>query len=201
MTRDEPDIKSFVSTASSLQVLQVLLKILSHPVVDCSSSDAARELVDVLMKVRRAAEGGLETAIAAARASGITWRELSSILDTPVATLHRHYRDSSLDSIRPGHGSPTDGCHEEPLRFDRRVPAVPAVSWGRAPKDIVLTTREAAIARLVAEGKTNRVISSELFISIGTTNQHLANIYRKLALKSRAELAYWVARNLHLEST
>jgi DNA-binding CsgD family transcriptional regulator len=50
-----------------------------------------------------------------------------------------------------------------------------------------LSRREGEVLRLVAAGKTNRAIGTELFISEKTVARHLNNIFNKLQLSSRAE--------------
>lgn len=49
-----------------------------------------------------------------------------------------------------------------------------------------LTVREVQVLRLVAAGKTNRAIATELFISEKTVARHLSNIFTKLGLSTRA---------------
>lgn len=49
-----------------------------------------------------------------------------------------------------------------------------------------LTGREVQVLRLVATGKTNRMIATELFLSEKTVARHVANIFTKLDLNSRA---------------
>jgi ATP/maltotriose-dependent transcriptional regulator MalT len=49
-----------------------------------------------------------------------------------------------------------------------------------------LTAREIQVLRLVAAGKTNGAIGSQLFISERTVERHLSNIFAKLDLSSRA---------------
>jgi DNA-binding NarL/FixJ family response regulator len=49
-----------------------------------------------------------------------------------------------------------------------------------------LSARELQVLRLVAVGKTNRQIASQLFISERTVERHLSNIFNKLDLPSRA---------------
>jgi DNA-binding CsgD family transcriptional regulator/ABC-type transport system involved in cytochrome c biogenesis ATPase subunit len=51
-----------------------------------------------------------------------------------------------------------------------------------------LTDSETAIARLVADGRTNRQIAEQLFISPHTVNSHLRHIFAKLDIRSRVEL-------------
>ena len=56
-----------------------------------------------------------------------------------------------------------------------------------------LTPQELQIALLVARGATNREAAATVFLSPKTVEHHLSQIYRKLGLRSRSELA----RNLH----
>ena len=57
-----------------------------------------------------------------------------------------------------------------------------------------LTPQELRIALLVADGETNRQIATGLFLSPKTVAYHLAKVYDKLGLNSRAQLAACVAR-------
>jgi DNA-binding NarL/FixJ family response regulator len=52
-----------------------------------------------------------------------------------------------------------------------------------------LTERELQLARLVADRKTNPEIAAELFLSRKTVETHLRNIFRKVGVSSRVELA------------
>jgi DNA-binding NarL/FixJ family response regulator len=50
----------------------------------------------------------------------------------------------------------------------------------------VLTPRELEVLRLVASGKTNKVIAKELFLSEKTVDRHVSNIFTKVNVASRA---------------
>jgi pimeloyl-ACP methyl ester carboxylesterase/DNA-binding CsgD family transcriptional regulator len=70
--------------------------------------------------------------------------------------------------------------------------AVPAAAGPR------LTTREAEVASLVAEGLTNQAIATRLGIAPRTAEAHVENIRRKLEVRSRAQIATWATeQRLH----
>lgn len=52
-----------------------------------------------------------------------------------------------------------------------------------------LTPRERDVARLVASGRRNRCIGEALGIAEGTVKMHLHNVYAKLGIQSRTQLA------------
>src|SRR6266545_3973893 len=60
---------------------------------------------------------------------------------------------------------------------------------GRTPAGADLTPSESRIAELVAEGKTNKEVAAELFVSLHTVEQALTRVYRKLGIRSRTQLA------------
>jgi DNA-binding CsgD family transcriptional regulator len=57
-----------------------------------------------------------------------------------------------------------------------------------------LSARELELARLVVDRKTNPEIAAVLFLSQKTVESHLRNIFRKLGVNSRVELARAVER-------
>ena len=57
----------------------------------------------------------------------------------------------------------------------------------------LLGKREAAVARLVAEGFSNKEIAVRMFISDRTVESHVRTIMNKLGVNSRAQIASWVA--------
>jgi DNA-binding CsgD family transcriptional regulator len=62
-------------------------------------------------------------------------------------------------------------------------------------KDILtqrgLSHREAEVAELVSKGLSNKEVASQLFVTEKTVKFHLTNIYKKMAVKSRAQLIVW----------
>jgi DNA-binding CsgD family transcriptional regulator len=67
-----------------------------------------------------------------------------------------------------------------------------ALGLRAGPRD-VLTASEERVARLAASGLTNRQVASTLQISPRTVEAHLAHAYRKLDIRSRAELGARIA--------
>ncbi len=55
-----------------------------------------------------------------------------------------------------------------------------------------LSDRELEVATLAARGLSNRAIADELFIAQATVARHIANIFGKLGLSSRAQLGAWM---------
>ncbi|BBN98440.1 response regulator [Sporolactobacillus terrae] len=55
--------------------------------------------------------------------------------------------------------------------------------------DYHFSSRELAMIRLVADGKSNREIAQELYLSEGTVRNYISSILDKLALRDRTQLA------------
>jgi DNA-binding NarL/FixJ family response regulator len=79
-------------------------------------------------------------------------------------------------------------------RARRELRAAGAVTRGAAAQDAAdLTAHELRVAQLVAQGLTNREAAAALFVSAKTVEHHLRNVFRKLGVKRRAELARLMA--------
>jgi DNA-binding NarL/FixJ family response regulator len=63
-----------------------------------------------------------------------------------------------------------------------------------------LTTQEQRVASVVAGGARNYEAAAQLFISPKTVEFHLTNIYRKLGLRSRTELANHMSKDGHVRA-
>jgi DNA-binding NarL/FixJ family response regulator len=64
----------------------------------------------------------------------------------------------------------------------------------RTAPGLPLTSREHEVARLVAEGLTDRQIASRLCISERTVHAHLRAAYAKTGTGTRTRLTLWLAR-------
>ena len=63
------------------------------------------------------------------------------------------------------------------------------------PRIKSLTAREMEIVQLIGEGKNNREIAGELFITEGTVKNHISSILVKLDLRDRTQLAIFAVKN------
>lgn len=69
----------------------------------------------------------------------------------------------------------------------RKLPGEPA-----RPDFKPLSPRELEVARLLADGHTDREIADTLFIATGTVGVHVHHILQKLELQSRVQVAGWL---------
>jgi DNA-binding NarL/FixJ family response regulator len=86
-------------------------------------------------------------------------------------------------------------------RFARKNggPALPSpVRQGNRDQGGSLSTREREIVSLVSQGFKNKEMAERMFISEQTVKNHLHNIFDKLGVSDRLELAlYAIHNNLH----
>ncbi len=84
-------------------------------------------------------------------------------------------REELLDAIRRVHAGETD------------VPSVVSAKLALRVTEDPLTQRERAVLALLADGRTNREIGSEIHVEESTVKSHLKSIFGKLHVVSRTE--------------
>ncbi len=158
--------------------------------VDLASGDASLAVERALASVAAAEEAGVPVESARSRTvfgkalieSGETERGLDE-LQRAAAELDargaRRYRDEAEREL---------GKHGR--RVHRRTAAGKTDGTGIES----LTERELQVTRLVVDRRTNPEIAAELFLSQKTVETHLRNIFRKVGVSSRVELARAVER-------
>ena len=75
-----------------------------------------------------------------------------------------------------------------PLWVARAAAELARIS-GRSPGSLALTATELRVADLVASGRSNKEVASELFVTVRAVESTLTKAYAKLGLRSRTELA------------
>ncbi|HEX8086800.1 MAG TPA: AAA family ATPase [Solirubrobacteraceae bacterium] len=88
----------------------------------------------------------------------------------------------------------------ERARSELRTGGGAAAGAPSAPLSEVLTPHELQVAMIVARGATNKEVAAQLFVSPKTVEHRLGNIYKKLEVRSRTELARIVTGQLEAEA-
>ena len=129
--------------------------------------------------------------LSAARAQLLCGRALAAAGERAEAIVALVAAEAALD--RFGAARWRDEAVRELRGLGHRVRrlAPEAIVGGLGP----LTPREREIADLVADGRTNREVASQLVLSAKTIEAHLRNIYAKLGVRSRVELARELERD------
>jgi DNA-binding CsgD family transcriptional regulator len=176
----------------------------------------ARDEADGLLAVEleRARRSGSATAIGAAlRAQGVlhhdqpgteTLEEAAAILERSPDKLERARALADLGAAL--RRTNQRAAAREPLRraldLAHRCGAIPLadrareelIATGARPRHTVLsgidalTVSERRVARMAAEGLSNREIAQALFVSMNTVTRHLTHAYQKLDISRRSEL-------------
>jgi DNA-binding CsgD family transcriptional regulator len=142
-------------------------------------------------------------AAVAAFGFGHVYEEARSRWRLAEALLATGDRDGAADAARAAHAvavrlgaAPLRGAVEALVRRGRLGVALPGAARV-SEANVVLTPREAEVLGLLAQGRTNRQVGKELFISEKTASVHVSNIIAKLGAHSRTEaVAIAAARGL-----
>jgi DNA-binding CsgD family transcriptional regulator len=132
----------------------------------------------------RAAESA-RAAVAAHEVSPLRLELARSLLALGRIERRRKARKQSRDALVRARELATKIGHRPLLaQIEQELPRIAAARSGSE-----LTATERRVAGLIAAGATNRDAAAELFVSVRTVETHVASIYRKLGVRTRAELA------------
>jgi DNA-binding CsgD family transcriptional regulator len=133
----------------------------------------------------------LDQAVAVLEPSLARLEHARALLDLGAALRRANRRAAARDPLRRALDA-ADACGARPLagRARRELRA----AGGRPRRNRIsgaegLTASERRIASMAAEGLSNPEIAQALFITKKTVETHLGNVYRKLGIRSRAQLA------------
>ena len=155
----------------------------------------AGELGTPLLRARAAyAQGAVRLAANDTRGA---LAELRRAVDAFTALEARHDAARARMLIADCCDALGDSDSAETERRTAEAALAACAAAGDGPSFDGLSAREIEVLRLVAQGKTNRVIAGELFISEKTVATHVSHIFTKLGVSSRsAATAYAFDRKL-----
>jgi DNA-binding CsgD family transcriptional regulator len=132
-----------------------------------------------------AAADHAQAAVAAHGQSPLRPELARSLLVLGQVERRRKARGRSRDALRRAYELATQMDHRPLLaQIEREMPRITAVRSGAD-----LTPTERRVADLIAAGATNKDAAAALFVSVRTIETHVASVYRKLGVRTRAELA------------
>ena len=82
------------------------------------------------------------------------------------------------------------------LGFDDALAAAFGAATPRPDAPAGLSAREREVAKLVAEGLSNKAIASHLHLSVRTVESHVRHALQKVGLENRTQLATWARERL-----
>jgi DNA-binding CsgD family transcriptional regulator len=140
----------------------------------------------------QATRGELEAAIVEAQASAETFHQLGhpfeharSLLVLGEIQRRAKQRRAARETLTAATAAfDRLGAH----LWSKRAEAERARVGGRSTIE-GLTETEARVAALVAEGKSNKEVAAELFVTVRAVEANLSKVYAKLGVRSRTELA------------
>ncbi|GGY13921.1 response regulator [Paludibacterium paludis] len=185
----EHDIQVLAQAKNGMELLQLARTLQPDVVI----TDLAMPIMNGLEVIRRLSAEALPCKLLCL-----------SVTDRPQSVL------DALDAGAAGYVL-KDNSYEELARGIRRVMANQIYLSGeligsvvqarRAPQSVEerirlpkLTARERQVAQLFAEGHSTQAIASRLFLSTKTIGTHRENIFRKLDIKTIAELTRYAMR-------
>jgi DNA-binding NarL/FixJ family response regulator len=126
------------------------------------------------------AEGRAEEALPALRDANRRWHELGAAYDAAGTSLRlaEAYRALGDEASAAAEATRAEATYRR-LGVQRQMRELPDG----------LTRRESEVLELVADGRSNRQIGEQLYISDRTVARHLTNIFSKIGVTSRTQAA------------
>jgi ATP/maltotriose-dependent transcriptional regulator MalT len=170
---------------------------------DVARLGEARAVAARLKEIARDAQGELYPAMSAAADAWVS----GDAGDLAAAASRFEAMGAKLFaaelSVAASEAHRRDGDQRRAAEWARRAnELVEAIGGARTPAlvqvdaPIPLTQREREVAILAAQGLASKVIAERLYVASRTVDNHLARIYAKLGVSSRAELAEMFASDL-----
>ncbi len=190
-------------------LVEIALASGDHSTADADATELAEIVLDYDTPALRAAAdhargavhlaaGDAHQALSALRVSWQLWRELDAPYDAArvrvligLSCRSLGDEDAAELELAAAHrvfvqlGARPDAERVDSLIRSRSAPKVPHG----------LTARELEVLRLLAAGKTNRVIAAELVLADKTIDRHVSNIFSKLNVTSRAAATAYAYRH------
>jgi ATP/maltotriose-dependent transcriptional regulator MalT len=165
--------------------------------VELSGGDPASAAEHALASASAASETGAP--IEAARARALAGRALACVGERERAVAELQAAVAVLDAC--GALRYRDEAERELGKLGHRTHrrSQPGKADGNGIE--TLTARELEVAQLVVDRRTNPEIAAQLFLSNKTVETHLRNIFRKMGVRSRVELARTVERSTRATTT
>lgn len=166
----------------------------ANALVLLASGDAGGAAEQALAAAELASCAG--AAVEAARSRLLTGRALSAAGERRRSLALLEQAEAELAGC--GAEGYRQQAARELRRLGRRAPSREREAGGAGGSGghgdlAALSPRELDVARLVAAGHTNRQLADSLYLSVKTVERHLAHIFAKLGVSSRAGVAALVA--------
>ena len=186
----EPDIEVMGQAGGGAQALELLASMESDGLPDVVVMDLQMAPIDGIESTRqiRARYNDIEVV---ALTSFAEEERVHAALEAGASGYM--LKDSDADDV----AAAVRAAHRGELRLEPTIARRLMASLREERADdptAELTARELQVLRLVAAGKPNKEIATELLISERTARTHVSRILRKLRLSSRTQAALWAVR-------
>jgi predicted ATPase/class 3 adenylate cyclase/DNA-binding CsgD family transcriptional regulator len=174
--RDSYDALSLATKLQGQRIVPDALECLATLAVGAGSHQEAGRLFGAAQALRR-------------RTGAVRFKIYDGAFDATVAKLRDALGDNAFEAAwSEGEALSVDEAiaYAQRGRGERKRPST---GWA------ALTPAELNVVRLVGEGLPNKDIAARLFVSTRTVQAHLSNVYSKLSVRSRVQLAQEASRH------